>query len=212
MPLWHADEQRTEGWYEKRLGKPTASQFSKIITPKRLQKSTSWDEYMARLVAERIFKRSFERDISGDFAVRWGVEHEAEARDALQQQLGREIRQTGFCTNDAQRYGCSPDGVIDHGNYKELAEIKCPQIPRQVETLLFDLDDDYKAQLQGQLLITGYQSVVFFSYHPDCPSKLIEVGRDEKFITALSALLDEFCHDLELNYRRAKNMGVWKTS
>ena len=210
-------EQRSDAWYAARLGKPTASQFNRIIQPGRAIKSASYDLYMSELIAERIFKRPMGKDISDRTAVRWGVEHEDEARNALEERIGI-IERGGFMTDDAigwdgkpGRYGCSPDGLQIKGNYRELIEIKCPyEIPRHVCNVLFGPGNDHRAQVQGQLLISGYDVAHFWSYHPDCPPAYLRVQRDDPFIRALDSLLDRFCDELEENYQKALRIGGWK--
>ncbi|MDE2233869.1 MAG: exonuclease, partial [Patescibacteria group bacterium] len=46
--------QGSEEWHKARTGIPTASHFSKIITPKTLKLSAESDHYENRLVAERL--------------------------------------------------------------------------------------------------------------------------------------------------------------
>ena len=50
----HRVDQGTIEWHQLRLGKPTSSQFDKIITPKTLKASAEADKYMNRLIAERL--------------------------------------------------------------------------------------------------------------------------------------------------------------
>jgi hypothetical protein len=57
--------------------------------------------------------------------------------------------------------------------------------------------DGYKAQVQGQLLVTGYEMAVFFSYFPGLPSVCLETGRDDKYIDKLSNELKNFCDELD---------------
>ena len=209
-------EQRSEEWLKKRLGRPTASQFHRIIQPGRAIKSASYEGYMSELIAERIFGRSMEKDISERTAVRWGVEHEDEAAEALQERIGPLVP-GGWMTDDALgwdgkpgRYGCSPDRLLVKGNSMELVEIKCPyEIPKHVCNLLFGPGNDYRAQVQGQLLISGYSHVHFWSYHPDCPPAYYRTEVDEPFQRALGNLLERFCAELEENYQRALKMGGW---
>lgn len=203
-------EQRSDEWRTKRLGRPTASQFHRIIQPGRAIKSASYEGYMSELIAERIFGRSMEKDVSGYAAVRWGVEHEDEAAAALEEQLGP-LLPGGWMTDDDERYGCSPDRLLVKGNRRELVEIKCPyEIPKHVSNVLFGPGNDYRAQVQGQLLISGYSYVHFWSYHPDCPPAYYRAEPDEPFMRKLDSLLDDFCRELEDNYQRALAIGGWK--
>lgn len=203
-------EHRSDDWFKKRLGMPTASEFHRIITPGG-RPSASAPLYMAELVAEKIFRRPMEKDISGYEAVRWGIEHEDEAANELAHRIGP-LEPGGFMTDDTGRYGASPDRLFIKGNHREVCEIKCPfEIRRHVANLLFDMDTDHYAQVQGQLLVSGYDVAHFFSYHPACPTHHQRVARDDKFIATLRGLLEEFCEELEANYQRALAMGEWDT-
>lgn len=204
-------EQRSDEWLKRRLGMPTASQFHRIIQPGRAIRSKQADLYMSELIAERIFQRPMGKDVSGVSAVRYGIETEPEAAEVLADILGVELKAGGFMTDDAERYGCSPDGLIITGNRREIAEIKCPEIPRHICNLLFGPDDNYRAQVQGQLLISGFDAVQFFSYRSDCPPRHIRIERDEPFIRALDNVLDQFCEELEANHQRALAAGAWGT-
>lgn len=204
-------EQRSDEWLKKRLGRPTASQFDRIITPGgRLKLSDKAPLYMAELIGERIFQRPMHRDVSHYPAVQHGVTTEPQAAAALMERIGP-FEPGGLFTDDEGRYGCSPDGILIKGNRKELIEIKCPyEIPNHIRNLLFGLDDKYRAQVQGQLFISKFDCVHFWSYHPDCPPAYYRVDKDEPFMRVLDTLLDEFCEQLEENYQKALAIGGWK--
>lgn len=204
-------EQRSARWYELRLGKPTASQFSRIIsgTTGNIAKEP-WKLYQGQLVAEKIFGRPMESDKSKYAAVRHGVETEPVARMALMEEIGP-FDPGGFFTDDHGRYGASPDGIIEKGNRREICEIKCPhEIPQHVKNMLYGAGFDHRPQIQGQLWIAEAEICHFWSFHPDCPSYYQKVERDEPFLRKLDDLLDQFCRELELNYRRALAVGEWK--
>jgi len=204
-PITH----RSEAWFERRLGKPTASQFSRIITPAG-KPSSQAAAYEAELIAERIFKCPMGKDISGLPAPAHGIATEAVAAKQLEQETGLTLSPGGFMTDDKKRYGASPDRIIVAGNRRELVEIKCPyEIPVQVRALLFGPDEAHRAQVQGQLLISGYNLAHFYSYRSDCPPAYYKIERDETFIAALAALLDDFCSRLDRDEDRARKMGVW---
>jgi len=212
-------DQRSARWYEARLGLPTASQFDRIITPGG--KPASADKvntYLAELIAEKIFGFDEEKQerISRQDAVRYGVERENEAAFALERELSKEfgnvlLQPGGFMWGDGDRYGCSPDRQLIEGNRKELAEIKCPTIPTQVKHVLYGPGENYKPQVQGQLLISGYTAVHFYSYRHDCPPCHRVTMRDEAYISTLRSLLEDFCDRLQRDYRRAREMGGWAT-
>lgn len=207
--IFYPLEHRSEEWHAKRRGMPTASQFGRIITPSG-KPSSQAPLYEAELIAERIFDAPMRRDVSNIPAVRHGIETEREAAEVLSAVLGVELEPGGFMTDESGRVGCSPDRLIYHGNRHELVEIKCPyEIPNHVRNLLFGPNDDYRAQIQGQLLISGYDRAHFLSYHPKCPPKYVPIERDEGFIQALAQVLAQFCDRLEADYERALAMGEW---
>lgn len=203
-------EQRSDAWYAARLGKPTASQFSRIISGKTGNKAQEpWKLYQAELVAERIFGRQMGRDLSGNRAVQHGVATEPEAAAALAERIGP-FQPGGFFTDDAERYGASPDGLIEKGNRREICEIKSPyELPNHVKTLLYGISDDHRAQIQGQLWVSESDVCHFWSFHPDAPAFYVRVGRDDPFIRKLDTLLDEFCEELTVNHQMALSMGGW---
>jgi hypothetical protein len=91
-----------------------------------------------------------------------------------------------------------------------LVEIKCPTIPTQVKHVLYGPGEGYKAQVQGQLMISGYDCVHFYSYRHDCPPCHRMVLRDDAYIRVLHSLLNEFCDRLQKEYERARHMEGWR--
>ena len=51
MKIWDDMEQRSEQWFRARAGRPTASEFSRIITETG-KDSGQWDDYAIELVAQ----------------------------------------------------------------------------------------------------------------------------------------------------------------
>jgi hypothetical protein len=205
---------RSDEWFAKRLGKPTASQFGRLIGRKGELKVETAKTYECELIAERIFGRDLDKQerIERQAAVRYGIEHEDEAAQAFVHSLigvSAEFMPGGYFTDDEGRYGASPDRRIISSNSQELVEIKCPERATQIKTLLYGMTDDYVAQVQGQLLISGYDAAYFVSYRHDCPTYIKRIERDPTYIAALAKLLAGFCRDLELHHARALEMGRW---
>ena len=126
----HNVEQGTEEWHNLRLGVPTASRFSDIITPSKGDLSKSADKYMNELIAEKITLQREQFKMT-DWMER-GNELEAEARDVYSFLSDNEVTEVGFITNDDGTIGASPDGLIgkDGG-----LEIKCPKASTMVKYL-----------------------------------------------------------------------------
>lgn len=184
-------EQHSEEWFAARLGVPTASMFKDIITSQG-KKASAFDRYANTLVAERLMghpPESFESDW-----MRRGTELEPQAREFYQFAKDVDVEQVGFCLLDNGKAGASPDGLTADGGI----EIKCPAPHTHVEYLTRGkLPAAYVPQVQGQMWVCERDHWDFLSFHPEMPPLLIRVGRDQKFIDTLSALIDELHEQIE---------------
>ena len=171
-------------WLSARLGKWTASNFSNLITSTG-KESTSAKRINDSLVAELLLDKPAD-NFQSDAMLR-GTEMETEAMDFLNFATGFNFKACGFLlSNDG--YGCSPDGL----DFKRMigAEIKCPLAHTHVRYLLNNrVPPIYYAQIQGSMLVSGFKSWAFCSYHPEIKSLILEVRRDEKFIALLKGFL-----------------------
>lgn len=183
--------QQTEEW-DRWRARPTASDFYKFVTPAKGQYSAQATAYAAVIVAKRL---GVYTEPPPSFWMEWGLQHEQAAKWDYTRRTGREIEEVGFCIPDAtDAYGCSPDGLV---GTEGLIEVKCPA----PETLICyhangELPDNYKPQVQGQLLVTGRRWCDFFAWHPKIITPfLIRVESDpnyqEKIAGCLLQLLQE---------------------
>jgi len=196
-------EQGTPEWFAARMGKPSASGFSKLITAKG-KPSTSADGYINQLIAECLTGQS-EPFYTNDHMAR-GTELEPDARDAYEFITGNWVEEYGFILDDSEAFGCSPDGLIEvcsDGHGKGGIEIKCPAATTQVKYLRDPQKgvNQYYQQIQGCMLVTGRKWWDFFSYHPEMAHVLVRVPRDEEFIPKLAveikAATDEILTQVE---------------
>lgn len=178
----HTCQQQSEEWYALRVGIPTASEFSKIVTSTG-ERSKQLNAYAMQLAAERYAGIDLNRwggNLSTDrgrFLEEAGLQQYAFERDA-------DIIKVGFITDDECSYGCSPDAFVGtHG----LAEVKCLNAEKHVAAILrwqekgdsplnvekHACPPDYIQQTQGQLLITGRQWCDLIFYHPKLPMLVI---------------------------------------
>jgi hypothetical protein len=175
-------EQGTDAWLAARLGKPSASCFSKLITMTG-KPSSSADGYINLLLAERLTGKSEPHYTSE--AMILGTEREPEARADYEFSTGNKVDQFGFILDDSESYGCSPDGLIgDDGGL----EVKCPAQTTQAGYWRDKQSGvkKYYQQIQGCMWVTGRKWWDFFSYHPDMPHVLVRVKRDQDYIDKLS--------------------------
>src|SRR3990167_4188458 len=180
--------QGTPEWMACRLGIPTASEFSNIITPAKGDYSKSATTYMHKLIAESLTGKEATGFMS-DWMER-GVEMEAEARSWYEFTRNATVRQVGFCYRDDRKdCGCSPDGLLDDRGL----EIKCRSPGVMVGHLLdggMGIGDI--PQVQGGMMVTGLQFWDFLLYHPDFEPMLITVKRDNEYISKLEMYLARF--------------------
>lgn len=202
----HNVEQRSTAWRALRLGRPTASQFDRIITPAG-KPSREAKRYMAELIHERIFVQPWLRVTKTTKAMEDGIEREPWARKQFQLETGLEVVEIGFVTPDHGRFGCSPDGLVLGRD--EIVEIKCPTGPVHIQYLIYGPEEAYYAQVQGALLIGNWDRCHFYSYHEEMAAKHASIGRDPGFISALNMLLLKFCDELDVAERYVRQLGVW---
>ena len=198
----HKIDQRSDEWHQLRLGKWTASAFDKAITGTG-KESASAKTVNNRLVAEMLLGEP-DSTFSSE-AMERGKELEQEAFDYLNLVLGSEFEAVGFI-DSGLGYGCSPDG-LDKKNKIGL-ELKCPLAHTHIEYLAAnELPAKYFAQVQGSMLVTGFDSWLFFSYHPDLPPFITRVKRDNAFCDKLKVILEKNCEEVRANYERIKNLS-----
>lgn len=199
-------DQGSADWYRARLGRPTASCFDKIITS-RGEPSRSAMTYMYRLLAERLLKESMDDQIG---RVEWaerGREQEPHAMAHYEYTHRCELEQVGFVLSADGRYGCSPDRLIAGRN--EAVECKAPAPWTHLRYLMEGPGADYRVQVQGQLLVGGFDSVTFFSFHACMPSFELVALPDKKFQAHLRAALNVFCDSLDRMEERARELGAY---
>ena len=179
-------EQGTDEWFAARLGKPSASNFGKLITTTG-KPSSSAEGYINQLIAERLTGKS-EPFYTNEHMQR-GTELEPEARDAYEYITGYKVTEHGFILDDSKEFGCSPDGIIYHNpKYMTGVEIKCPAANTMVKYTRDpqSLGKAYFQQIQGCMLVTGAASWDAFAFHPEIPPVMVTFCRDEGYLEKLA--------------------------
>lgn len=183
-------EQGTYSWHLARRGIPTASEFSRIVTPAKWQYAAGASTYICELIAETYNPNYGFFDEPASMAMVNGIIREPEARRYFEFSTGYEVQQVGFCLSDCERYGASPDGLV--GDDAGL-EIKSPDLKTHVRwSIDGELPKEHAAQVHGCMLVTGRQRWYWMSYCPPLPELLIEVKRDEK-TEQLGEAVEKFC-------------------
>lgn len=184
----HPVEQNTPEWEQLKLGKPSASEFHKIVTPKG-KLSASATKYAYRLIAEEILQRPME-SLEGLTWIELGKLQEADAAALYEFENDVKAERVGFITTDDRRIGASPDRLIGEDG---LLEIKCVAPQTQVCNMINGMDGDYIPQTQGQLYVAEREWNDWYSYNLEFPPVKIRTYRDEAFIAILAQSLKDFC-------------------
>ena len=160
-------EQRSEEWFQARLGKVTASRVADVLAKIKSGESASRRNYKIQLVSERLTGEKQETYVNQ--AMQDGIDREFYAREKYVQQFG-EVEEVGFIQHPTLEAGASPDGLVGTDG---IIEIKCPMGSTHTETLMTqDIPSKYVPQVQSQLLVTGRKWCDFVSYNPMFPDHL----------------------------------------
>ena len=189
-------EQRTDAWFDARLGKVTASRVADVMARTKTGMSASRQAYLDQLVVEII--TGTRADSFSSTAMQWGVDTEPLARAAYEARIGELVDETGFHVHPRiEQSGASPDGLIGEG----LIEIKCPSPTTHIEYLVSKkVPTKYVHQMQWQMACLGRPWCDFLSYDPRMPRELqmflVRVDRDDVHIKALETEVEVFLDEL----------------
>lgn len=160
-------EQRSEEWFQARLGKVTASRVADVLAKIKSGESASRRNYKIQLVSERLTGERQETYVNQ--AMQDGIDREQFAKDKYVQQFG-EVEEVGFIQHPTLEAGASPDGLIGTDG---IIEIKCPLPSTHTEILMTqEVPSKHLPQIQFQLLVTGRKWCDFVSYNPMFPENL----------------------------------------
>lgn len=164
--IWPDMDQRTEAWFRARAGRPTASQFSRIITPDG-KDSTGWANYATELMVEAICPHLIEGSFYGNDHTDRGNRLEPHAIRWAEDSLGYKINEVGFITCDNELFGCSPDGLVTNSDGSIIAgiEVKSPEEKKHARHVLVGkLPAEHRQQVHGSMVVTGLRHWYFVSY------------------------------------------------
>lgn len=191
-------DQRTDEWFQARLGKVTASRVADVMAKTKTGYSASRDNYMAQLIVERMTGKPAES--FSNAAMEWGTAQEPFARAAYEVAKSVMVEEVGFVQHPSiEQAGASPDGLVgDDG----LVEIKCPNTATHIETLLSQaVPAKYLPQIQWQLACTNRQWCDFVSFDPRMPEgaqlfvKQVTIDRD--YIAQMEQEVNKFLSEVD---------------
>lgn len=195
-------DQGSGDWYMARLGVITASEFQTLLVKGKGEDGESVGQrtYMLTLIGE-ILTGMPTMGYSNDHMER-GKLMEDEARDAYALVTDQLPRRIGFMRRG--EIGCSPDSLIGDDGMLEI-KTKAPHLQLDV-ILKGEVPAEHKAQLQGQLLVSGRQWVDFVSYWPRLPIFIKRVYRDESYIAELQTAINRFRLRMDSAIQKLQNL------
>jgi putative phage-type endonuclease len=192
-------EQNTPEWHSLRCGNITGSEFGKVTTPSTKKLSTSHVALVNTKIAEKLTGKQEETFKSK--AMEIGSEREDDALELLNFISDYNFEKVGFIKSNLMDIGCSLD-AFSPGRVT-TCEIKCPNASTHVSYKLSGkVPNVYIPQIQGGLMITGFEKCVFMSYHPDMEPFIITVYRDEIYIAELKRHLHFCVEKIEEGYKK----------
>lgn len=176
-------------WKKARLGIPTASTLSQLVTPEgKLRTGQGPETFLYRKLCERLL--GYSNDDANSYDMEQGAVLEREARGWYAFERDADVSEVGFCLTDDGRVGASPDGLVgtDGG-----LEIKCFAPENSLRTLLSgEVPKDYVIQVQASLWVTGRAWWDFLSYSRQWPALVVRVEPDPKLQKAIGEAVEAF--------------------
>lgn len=162
-------EQRTDEWFQARLGKVTASRVADVMASIKSGEAAARKNYKMELLCQRLTGRQ-EESYQNAAMVR-GTELEPVARAAYEIDTGLWVEEVGLVDHpEIVGFAASPDGLVGADG---LLEIKCPNTATHVEFLRTGkIDDRYQWQMIAQMACTNRNWCDFVSYDDRLPEQL----------------------------------------
>lgn len=157
------NKQRSENWYNERLGRFTASEIHKLLGVKGL--GLTGETYCFEKACEMVFGIDEEENfVSSDMQRGINLEPIAFRKfQELKELEFMEVKESYFFPF-GDSAGASPDGLINNDG---VLEIKCPR-SKKFFRLVSDgekaIDSEYYAQMQMQMLCSNSDTAYFFNY------------------------------------------------
>jgi putative phage-type endonuclease len=193
------DEQRTEDWFQQRLGKVTASSLHKVLARTKTGYGADRANYLTQLVLERLTGTKAEGYVNA--AMQWGIDQEPFARAAYEASKGVLVDEVGFIPHPTiEASGASPDGLV---GVDGMVEIKCPDSKTALECWLSadPVESKYFAQMQWQMACAGRLWCDYVVFDPRMPAKaqlfVHRVMRDEQWIKETEVEVKKFLAEVD---------------
>ncbi len=202
------EPQGSDGWFQARLGLPTASHFGVIMAQGQDGPALTRTQYLYRLAGEQITGIVAEETLKSR-AIDRGKEMEPQAIADYERRKGVEIRRVGLAVNFSglRRCGASPDGLI---GFDGGVEIKTTRPDLMIPLLLKGaaMPAEHRAQVQGNMHVLERDWFDFKIYYTGMPDFTVTVRRDDAYIKQLDNQIQTFNWDLQKLVEKLRSMGA----
>lgn len=177
--------QGTQEWRDLRMGKATASNFDEILSEATGQWKTgrtkgttgSAEKYARQIAIQRLLKEDTEKPLDGLYWVEHGKAQEPNAVKHYEAVRGKTTDAIGLIISDDGTRACSPDRISSDRLWG--VEIKCPSGPQHLQYMDEGPGKDYRWQVIGSLLISGFDGWDFVSYHQNLREVILPYHRKD---------------------------------
>jgi hypothetical protein len=182
--------QGTEEWKKLRAGRPTSSNFGRIISGLG-KPSDQLEDYALVLATEKYLGAPIDDGWQGNKFTLRGHELEGTARADYEMIHQVRVDPVGFITDDLARWGTSTDGLVgDDG----LVEIKNLIATRFAKLKIYYqrhgiIPTEYIPQVQGELFVSEREWCDFIAYHPQFDPIIHRIYRDPDYHMTLEGQL-----------------------
>jgi hypothetical protein len=222
MPKVILEEEAPQGgddWYMLHVGRPTASNFHRVVTPKELKLSKQRKAFTYRLAAERLVNFSFDQDLNHIRDIRRGKDEEPEAVKQYASINDAETYRVSMILTDDEKFGCSPDRMVDHLNSSTAPaalihglEIKSVFLPKMLEFWDVGSGDAHRIQVLGQMWVGDMELNDLFCYNVAMKPYFCRWKRSEhkSDIETVRGHMTQFGDELDELTERMRKLGYFE--
>ena len=168
-------------WKSARCGRVTGSRIAAVLDrTKKGEDGAKRRDLKATIMAE-ILTGEPEGEGFVSYEMRWGTDHESEARARYETFRGVMVDEVGFILHPTEDcFGVSPDGIVNPTATVEgitsiegMIECKCPKTATHLGYMLAGIvPESYEPQMQWEMGHTDARWNDFVSYDPRLPEHL----------------------------------------
>ena len=201
-------KQKSNEWYQARLGRFTASQCADLMGKVAKTDSINLSFFQSQTARNYILEKVAEtltgnREELSSKEMDWGKQLEPDALEYFELSKDLKVEEIGIIKSDSNgSISCSPDGLVSED---KGIEIKCPFNSRNhiLHMMVGDAESLKKInarfywQIQMCLMLSKRKSWYFVSYDPRFEGKfrmqIAEIERNKEDIELLSVRLEKAC-------------------